>query len=278
MKKIGFIDFYLDEWHANNYPKWIKDASGGDMQVAYAYGMIDSPKPGGLTSAGWCEKNAVALCNSIADVVEMSDYLVVLSPDNCEYHEELSEMPLRSGKPTFIDKTFAPDGDAAARIFETAEKYNTPCYSSSALRYATEYTSLDKGSIQSICSWGPGELVNYSIHQLEPILMLMGTEVKRVLYTGGEGYLHVNLEFNDRRYAVLSCLKEGSPFMMNIAGAENQVITAQSDYFGIFIAELIEFFKTGKEPISHAETTAIMRVREACLKAGQMPGMWVDVA
>ena len=27
MKKIGFIDFFLDEWHANNYPKWIRQAS-----------------------------------------------------------------------------------------------------------------------------------------------------------------------------------------------------------------------------------------------------------
>ena len=25
MKKIGFIDFYLDEWHANNYPAWIRE-------------------------------------------------------------------------------------------------------------------------------------------------------------------------------------------------------------------------------------------------------------
>ena len=28
MKKIGFIDYYLDEWHANNYPQFIKDADG----------------------------------------------------------------------------------------------------------------------------------------------------------------------------------------------------------------------------------------------------------
>lgn len=25
MKKIGFIDYYLSEWHANNYPIWIKE-------------------------------------------------------------------------------------------------------------------------------------------------------------------------------------------------------------------------------------------------------------
>ena len=24
--RIGFIDYFLDEWHANNYPQWIKEA------------------------------------------------------------------------------------------------------------------------------------------------------------------------------------------------------------------------------------------------------------
>ena len=56
MQTIGFIDYFLDEWHANNYPEWIKQASGGELQVAYAYGKIDSPRPGGLTTDDWCAK------------------------------------------------------------------------------------------------------------------------------------------------------------------------------------------------------------------------------
>ena len=41
--------------------------------------------------------------------MEKSDCLLVLSPDNCEMHEELCQIPLRSGKRTYVDKTFAPD-------------------------------------------------------------------------------------------------------------------------------------------------------------------------
>ena len=33
MKKIGFIDYYLNEWHADHYPKMIKEASGGALEV-----------------------------------------------------------------------------------------------------------------------------------------------------------------------------------------------------------------------------------------------------
>ena len=40
MKKIGFIDYYLDEWHANNYPRMIAEASNGSMAVTGAFGLI----------------------------------------------------------------------------------------------------------------------------------------------------------------------------------------------------------------------------------------------
>lgn len=35
MKKIGFIDYYLSEWHANNYPAWIKEINP-EFEIAYA--------------------------------------------------------------------------------------------------------------------------------------------------------------------------------------------------------------------------------------------------
>ena len=37
MKKLGFIDFFIDEWHANNYPAWIREAKRGtEFELAYA--------------------------------------------------------------------------------------------------------------------------------------------------------------------------------------------------------------------------------------------------
>ena len=81
MKKIGFIDYYLDEWHANNYPEYIKRQSNGRYEVCYAYGMIDSPI-GGITNKEWSEKYNIPLLDSIEEVIEKSDLLIVLSPDN----------------------------------------------------------------------------------------------------------------------------------------------------------------------------------------------------
>ena len=118
-------------------------------KTEYAYGHIDSPI-GGMTTDEWCAKYQIPRCMSIGELIEKSDVLIVLSPDNCEMHEQLCELPLRSGKLTYVDKTFAPDYATARRIFDNAEAHNTPCYSTSALRFAEEYAGIDPGKITAI--------------------------------------------------------------------------------------------------------------------------------
>ncbi len=277
MKKIGFIDYYLDEWHANNYPAWIKEASDGEMEVAYAWGKISNPRSG-MTSREWCEKYGVTCCDTMEELIEKSDYLIVLSPDNCEMHEELCRLPLASGKLTYIDKTFSPDLPSGKRIFAMADAGNTPCYSTSALRFASEYGNVDKNQITAINCWGPSGFETYSIHQLEPLMMLMGVPAEKVLYTEAENWYQMLIAFADGRQGSISGYRTGSPFMMNIAGKESsQLIKVESDFFHNFIVELVKFFRTGVVEVSHEETLRIMAVRGAGLKAQARPGQWVDV-
>ena len=119
MKKIGFIDYYLHEWHADNMPAWIHNASDGKMKVCYAWGEIDNPHDGGKTNKEWAKEMDVELCSSQEEVIDKSDYLVVLSPDNAERHVDLCKLPLVSGKPVFIDKTFAAGLDEAKQGGDT---------------------------------------------------------------------------------------------------------------------------------------------------------------
>lgn len=280
--KIGFIDYYLDEWHANTYPEQIKKLSNGEIEVAYAFAEIDSPS--GLTTDAWCEKFGVKRCDSIEELTELSDGIVILSPDNCERHEELCKIPLASGKPCYVDKTFAPDKATAERIFKNAEEHNTPCYSSSALRYAPEYRDIDKSSIEAISAWGYGlggysGFENYSIHMLEPIMMLMDVAAEKVMMTfTGDNFYTLNILFKDGRSAVMSGFKKGSPFIMNIAATpKSKVVKVESDFFAYFLEELVRFFKTKEARVSHETTINIMAVREAGIKAYATPGVWVEV-
>lgn len=278
MKAVGFIDYFLHEWHADQYPKWINDYSNGKYQVKYAWGEIDSPRENGKTNAIWCKEQNIELCASIEEVIEKSDVLVVLSPDNPERHEDLSRLALMSGKRVYIDKTFANDVETAKRIFDLSYKYSTPCYTSSALRFAAEYIEADRKGINAIASWGGGTYEVYSIHQIEPIISLLGTEAKRVMYLGNGKLPYILVEFSENRIATFTNFKNGSPFTAQL-NYENKtsLIHVNSDFFKNFIVEMIDFFETGKIKVPHEETLAIIGIREAGLEAMKRPFEWVEI-
>lgn len=278
MKKVGFIDYYLDQWHANNYPEMIKKASDGRYEVAYAYGMIDSKEEDGLTNKAWAEKYGVELLDSIEEVIEKSDVLIVMSPNNPEMHEQLCELPLKSGKLTYVDKTFAPDKETAQRIFAIAEAHNTPCYSSSALYFSTELNDIDTDKIVKIYSRGPGVYDIYSIHQIEPILKLMKSDPKRVMFLGDKAHPSMVIEFADGRYAQMH---QGIwiDFEIAVTDEENtmQIHTIKSDYFMLFIESLVKFFDTGIAPVPHSQTVNVIATINAGHKAAEKPFTWIEV-
>lgn len=266
----------MHEWHALNYPEMIKNITNGEMQVCYAYGEIDNPHPGAMSNKKCAESMGIELVASIEKVVEKSDYIIVLSPDNPERHEDLCKIPTACGKRVYIDKTFAPDKETAIKIFERAEKYNTPCYSCSALNFADEYKSIEKNRIETVGTWGEGTFSNYAIHRIEPIVSLMGIGARRVMFTGSEKFPGLYIEYKDGRYARLACYPRRTPFMTNVGYNDGTIdyLEIKSKYFDNFIKEMIEFFKTGNIPVSHKQTIEVTAIREAGIKAMLKPFQW----
>ena len=303
MIKLGLVDYFLDEFHANEYPAWIKEASKGEVQAVYAYAKIDSPK-GGLTTDEWCKRNNIQKVDTIAELVSLSDGIIVLSPDNPEQHEELCKLPLESGKRVYVDKTFAETKEIAKRIFALADANNTPCYSTSALRFAAEYLDLKKemkDKPENITSWGPGTLETYSIHQVEPIVALMGPDIVRVQYTGPIGAESAGTvgagsadaasavagkwpaficEYRDGRRASASHHGWECPFgmILDFPDGTSKKLTVESDFFNLFIADMVDFFMTGDVKVPHEETVTVIGVLEAVMKAVKDPGSWVVIS
>ncbi len=277
MKKVGFIDYYLDEWHANNYPELLKKASDGAYEVCYAYGKIDSPI-GGMTNKEWSEKYGIPLLSSIEEVIEKSDVLIVLSPDNPEMHESLCDLPLKSGKLCYVDKTFAPDKATAERIFANAKTHGTKCYSTSALRFSAELDEIATDEIIKIYSEGPGTYEMYSIHQIEPIVRLMNTRAKRVMFTGRETHPAMVIEFADGRLAQMY-QSTGIGFKLTVVDKNNNAkqYPIQSDFFGLFMQGMVKFFETGEEPVPAENTIDVIAIREAGMKAMKTPFTWVEI-
>lgn len=279
MIKVGFIDYYLDEWHANSAPDHLLKQSDGEVKVCYAYGEIANPV-NGTTSKQWCEKMGVQYCATTSEVVEKSDVLMILAPDNCERKEDLAREALASGKPCFVDKPFGTDLASAKRMFDIAEKHNTPCYTCSSLRFAQEYNAVDRKAIKSLVAMTPqNSYDNYILHALEPAMMLMEEPAARAMAVNhGDDFYSVTLEMLSGRYIVITGLNYDSPYMMNISiPTANQIVDCSYDFWIYHYKAMVEFFRTGKEPVSHKESLMLAAAREAGKKSLAANGQWIAV-
>lgn len=276
MKKIGLIDYCLDQYHANNYPNWIKEYSGGEMEVAYAWAMTDLP--GRRTAEEWSKETGVPLCATAEEVIEKSDCLIVMSPDNPEFHEELCRLPFASGKLTYVDKTFAPDRATAVRLLEMAKAGNTPFFSSSAVRFALEYADLKRDEIDTINSRGPG-FDTYLIHQLEPVISLMGPDVKKIMFVGTKDTPSLVLRFGDGRVATITQLGWECDFSLavNYKGDHAVVLQGATDFYPRFLKEVVGFFNDGIPRVKPEETLQIMTILDYSKRAAVAPDTWVEL-
>ena len=284
MKHIGFIDYYIDEWHANNYPEWIrKDIADYKREYSLSYVWADIEKKGKLTTSEWCKKHQVSNLSSIEELVEKSDFIVVLSPDDPKEHERLSDLALKSGKPVYIDKTFSYDLDSGIRMFKLAEEYDTPMFSSSALRFSTELSKypnddVNPETIEFISSIGPGDYDSYSIHQIEVIVLLMGIDVLRIKRLGTKNGRLFVIEYEDGRQASLLQMPK-APFRLSIQlnNKDGVFLNSYSDMFPRFIHEMLDFFETKKVPVEKEQTLAIMAIREAGQKVLDKHDEWIRI-
>ena len=274
--KIGFIDKYLDEWHANNLPQWLREET--EIEAIYAYEMM--PKEDGISGAEWAKEHDAVLCESIEEVVEKSDFIIVLAPSYPELHEELCKLPLKSGKPTYVDKTFAPDPATARRIIDMAKNGGTPMFSSSALRFSRGLPEIERENIVNISMRGPGPLEMYSIHQIEPIVSLMGCEAEEVMFIGSTEHPGYIIKFSGNRFASAMHFDWNCPFNLAVKYSDEKGTVCLNecvDYFEGFVHFLVEFFKSGNPTFDYEQTVSVIAIREAVLRAKDTPCRWIKV-
>lgn len=268
MKTIGIIDYYVSEWHAYKYYSILEDcarAVGEEFKIAYAYGELDVSLYDGLTTAEWCEKHGAVKCDSIDELCEKSDYIMILAPSNPETHLRLAAAALKHGKNTFIDKTFAPDYATAKQIYDIADSYGTKIFSSSALRYSTELEGLSGAKSYAITGGG-GNLPEYIIHQAEMLIKLVGCSHSNIsAERDGEKYV-ISVEFPNSVKATMSYEKF---FTYSVAVDGGEVVEMKSPYFNALITDALRFFLTGEPSFSRDETLAVAKLREDAIKCAE---------
>ena len=281
-KTIGFIDLYINNWHANNYPAWFRTAKRADeFELGYAY--EETPAPGSPSLEAWCEKSGMRPAHDIETVVANSDCLCVLAPNNPEAHDRLAALPLAAGKPLYIDKSFAPDKATAARFFETARRHGTPLMSTSALRYGEEFVAMmkqfEKRPIHVTATGGGRSFGEYSIHQIEMEVIALGVGARSVTRLPGCATELYAVRYADGIRSALLSYNPKADFTLTAFG-EDRVANAPgaTNMFPHLIDAMLDFYATGVSTVPEAETIEVAAIREAAIKAQAAPGVEIPVA
>ena len=281
MKVIGFADYYISEWHADNYPTWIKQASdemGEDFEFRYIWAELDKSPKDGISTDEWCEKHGAIKCSSLKELCEKCDHVFVLAPSDPEKHLEYASEVLKYKNNTYIDKTFAPDYATAKKIFEVAEKEGTKFFSSSALRYASELDDLQ--NCNGVITYGGGSnLDEYVIHQAEMVVKTINAQAKkvRVEKQGKNQYVCSVIFENDKRATMLFDPSYGFGICAEKENGASVSRAVNSDFFKFLIADILAFFVSGKTSFDTNQTLEVIKIREGVVKGKTKLGEWIEL-
>ncbi len=276
-KRIGFVDDDLNNFHANTY----LDALRGPLaergyEVAGAYALQAA------TGRSWAEEKGVAYHETIEALAAEVDCFAVLAPSTPETHLALCEQVLPHGKPTFVDKTFAPDPATGDRIFAIADEHSTPIQTTSALRTTNVQAEVAKMDelLVSLAQWAGGaSFEEYGIHPVELAVSCLGLAPERLTMAGAEHHPTIVIEFSDDRIATIDFnAAEYVPFAAVVTGDRSckVMVVDDSRLFVDAAGAILDFYDAGEALVPREETRAILRVLQAAKNPAAREG-WVAI-
>jgi predicted dehydrogenase len=231
------------------------------------------------------EKFGVTIVNSIDELVASVDVVLLESVDG-RPHLEQARPVLRARKPVFIDKPVAGSLADAIAIFDLARTTDTPCFSSSSLRFSPGFAAMNRsdrlGDVIGCDVYGPcaleehhPDLFWYGIHGVEGLFTTMGIGCQRVSRVQTKDYELVTGVWTGERVGTFRGIRRGhSDYGATIFGTKGISHSDGHDGYEPLVLEIVKFFKTGKPPVSAAETLEIYAFMEAAdesKRAGGVP-------
>jgi predicted dehydrogenase len=266
-KRIGFVDYKLDNFHANVFLKSYRGALKDRGAIVAGCMALEEDE-----GRAWAKKNDVPYFDDPTQLNAHVDCYMVLAPSTPEKHLELCQRVFQFGKPTYVDKTFAPDLATAQTIFELADRHNVPVQTTSALRYTNVQTHAKGRDVRHMTAWGGGSsFEEYAIHPVEMVISVMGPRVTSLMRRGDAKHSQLLINFDGgadqggRTATVNVYATDGTPFAAAVTDAKGtKLIEAEtSKLFVDTAAAVLDFLESGKPNIDRAETLAIRRILDA---------------
>jgi predicted dehydrogenase len=278
-KKIGIIG--LDTSHSIAFTKALNgqtplpEFQGYKIVAAYPKGSNDIESsvkriPGYVEEV---KKYNVQIVGSIEELLNKVD-LVLLETNDGRPHLEQALLVIKAKKPMFIDKPVAATLSDAISIYKEAAKNNVPVFSSSSLRYMQTVQDVVEGKIGKVLgadTFSPAtiekthpDLFWYGIHGVEMLFTVMGTGCKEIVRTSTKDTDIVVGTWNDGRMGTFRGTRTGKhDYGGTVYGDKGNLSLGPFKGYDDLLLRIIDFFKTGKAPVTPEETIEIYAFMQA---------------
>jgi predicted dehydrogenase len=264
-KRIGFVDKELGNFHSNVFAKVLS----GDLK-ARGYTVTACTSLDHVGGRAWAQTNGIPYITDAGEMDGEVDCYMVLSPRDADAHWELCARVIPFGKPTYVDKVFAPDLATAERIFALADRHHVPLQTTSALRYTNvqaHVATIGRDAIRHMITWGNGKSFGeYAIHPVELLVSCMGPEAARLMRRGEGRQSQLLIDFSGGRTGVVNVYVESeTPSAASITTDKGTVYlpVAGETLFRDTASAILDFFEKRTPTVPRAESLAVRRILDA---------------
>ena len=237
------------------------------------------------------EKGSIpAMVKDPSEMMGKIDALIV-DHRHARYHLKAATPFVQAGIPAFIDKPFCYRLSEGREFLTMARKAGTPVTSYSSIAHtAATFDIRDQVSamegISQVIRYGPvdldskyGGIFFYGVHLVQPLMFMFGENVKKVKVSRAGSHGSAALVFQDDLYATL-IFKRASYGWETVVETKDglQELKSrikESDPPKHYV-DMVEMFRSGKEPRSHESILKGVAVLEA-LEKSVGSGSWEEV-
>ena len=268
-----------------NNPRAVGELADMKVVAGYPGGSPDIPESMQLLKAqvGPISDLGVEMVDSIEVLLQKVDVVMILSIDGRKHLEQVRPV-FEARKRVFIDKPVAASLAEAIEIFRLSTKHKTPCFTSSALRFAKQTANVRNdprlGDLVGCDQYAPCPLEPhhpdffwYGIHGVEPLFTIMGLGCESVTRVHTDGTDVAIGVWKGGRIGTFRGIRDGQRgYGSTVFGTKGIVQGGGFDGYEPLLVEIVRFFKTGRPPVSAEETLEIFAFMEAADQSKRLGG------
>ena len=229
----------------------------------------------------------VRIVESIEELLPQVDAVLLQSNDG-RVHLRQALPVLKARKPMFIDKPMAASLVDVIAIYDAAKHFDSPIFSTSALRYGKGTLQAAGGSIGEVLGcdvYSPctlekthPDLFWYGIHGVEALFVVMGTGCQSVARTQTQDAELAVGVWKGGRIGAFRGLRAGAQSYGGTAFGTTgiQPVGAYEGYEPL-VADIARFFRSGTPPVDEEETIEVFAFMEAADISKQRGGVAVSI-